>query len=302
MKKDRKRQIRRYDDYCWDCRIHYGVFKLHGKLAVDPKRLLKIHLLSYEQYRVLSAKPRSTQYYYPQYKNYTDCIFGVVEKTLDDLQQLWKTEFEPLEEQILTPEEYANRQETKRYCNIVSPDDIEDFAFSKIMDRIHRTRPYYLALLFFNVQFFLLYFACVENLVLKICRTAGYSKEKLYNEEKNNFILDHIDSDVIFCDEYEGLRILYNLLKHGSRDNKADYKNKTFCKFFDIEKYKLDTDLAILSLKHADCLIKTAFGFITPYVRDLCEKLNKNTFDNYKLECEEYFLRLVQEAKTMCDY
>lgn len=109
MKKDRKRQIRRYDDYSLDRRICYGVFKLHGKLAVDPKRLLKINLLSYEQYRVLSAKPRSTQYYYPQYKNYTDCIFGVVEKTLDDLQQLWKTEFEPLEEQILTPEEYANR-------------------------------------------------------------------------------------------------------------------------------------------------------------------------------------------------
>lgn len=302
MKKDRKRQIRKYNDYYWDNSIHYGVIKRHGKMAVDPKRLLKIDLLSIEQYRILSAKPRNTKYYYPPYKKYVNCIFGLIDKTLNDLQHLWQNEFEPLVEKLITPKEYAERQETKRFLTLNSADDLEDFTLSKIMDEIYRTRPYYLALRFFNVQFFLLYFACAENLELKICRTAGYQNDKLYNRQKNDFIRKHAISTPIYSNEYEGLRILYNLLKHGSRDNKADYSNKTFCKFFDIEKYNTDTNLAILSLNHVDCLIKTAFNYVTPYIRDLCEKLNNNTFDNYKLECEEYYLQLIKEAKNTCDY
>ena len=85
MKKDRKRQIRRYDDYRRDCRFYYGVFKLHGKLAVDPKRLLKLKLITKEQFDYINSIPRNTRYFYPKYHFFKESIFAITDNTLNSL-------------------------------------------------------------------------------------------------------------------------------------------------------------------------------------------------------------------------
>ena len=296
MKKDRKRQIRRYDDYRRDCRFYYGVFKLHGKLAVDPKRLLKLKLITKEQFDYINSIPRNTRYFYPKYHFFKESIFAITDNTLNSLYDLWGKEFKPLIENIVTPQQYAQMQETKRFINISHYDDLEDFTYARIMDEIYRKGPYYIALEMFNVQFFLLYFSTIENLVLKICKFAGYPNEKLYEKEKNNFLTNRNCDNLICKKEYEGLRTLYNLIKHGSFDDKADYTNGLFCEFFDIEKYNPNIDLAILRIKSVRCLIKKTFEYVPVYIRDMCEKLNGNKFCYYKLDCEEHYKAIVKNA------
>ena len=148
----------------------------------------------------------------------------------------------------------------------------------------------------FYVQFFILYYAIVENLITKICKECGCKVNYLNNNRKNEFLekqgIDSIEND----SEYDSLRKLYNLIKHGSKDKNIDYKaDKLFSQFFDIDKFDENKDLAMLHVNNVENLISYLFDKIEPYTRDMCEKLKKNTFQTYMLDYQEYYVAIVKK-------
>ena len=224
MKKERKRQIKKYDLYSPDKKEHYGVFKIHGKIAVDAKRLYKLELIDATQLEYINKQQRNTKYFYPQKDDYCKSIFYFFDSHLNWLRNLWNEEYEPLSNKILTPKEYADLQQAKRYVNIKSFDDTEMFELLKILDIHERNKRYYYALRLFYVQYFILYYAIAENLTTKVFNECCHVKEKVFNNKKKE-ILEKEGITLVNDLEYESLRKLYNLIKHGSKDSKVDYKN-----------------------------------------------------------------------------
>lgn len=297
MKKDRKRQIKNYETYPSDSIEYFGVFRFNRRIAVDPKRLYKLELIDATQLEYINKQQRNTKYFYPKYEKHSESVFYLFDQSLNQLKNIWENEYEPLIDKILTPKEYAELQQAKRLINVISNDEFEKFDYLIILDENNRKYKYYLALQLFYVQYFILYYAVVENLITKICKECGCKENYLNNKSKNAFLekqgIDSIENN----SEYDSLRKLYNLIKHGSKDKNIDYKaDNLFSRFFDIDKFDENKDLAMLHVNNVENLIPYLFDKIEPYTRDVCEKLKNNTFKTYMLDYQEYYVAIVKKA------
>lgn len=296
MKKDRKRQIRRYDDYRLDCRIYYGVFKLHGKLAVDPKRLLKLALITKEQFDYINSIPRNTKYFYPS-KSSLNSWYDHLAQYYSMMSDIWG-EQKSLLQHVKTPKQVYD----ETYANISEYWDEENNqkAFlASVSASKKRERSYVFFYHYFHAQFFTLLIATFEQLKLQLIMGCGYSNKDVTSDKFDDFLKkNNIDSKSINkYEEYNSLVLIYNYIKHATTKayNKA-YADKnaqkwlTKCKNPDL----VAAVFSPLMINNADELIVYTFNTACSYLQSLCYKLTGET-ENSQLEWKEFYLKIVND-------
>ncbi len=298
MKKDRKRQIRKYDNYRTDCKIYYGVFKLHGKLAVDPKRLLKLKLITKEQFDYINSIPRNTKYFYPT-KNSQNSWYDHLAKYYTMMTEIWN-EQAPLLSHVKTPEQVYD--ETYAEMSSFWDEENNQKAFlSSIVDSKNRERMYVVINAYFYAQFFTLLMTTFEQLKLQLIMGCGYDKKDVTFRDFNAFLKNNkIDYKSIDKDEeYKSLVLIYDYIKHATTKayDKA-YSDKNAQKWL-LKIKNPDLVFAIFSplmIKNADELIEYTFNTACSYLQSLCNKLTGES-EYSQLEWKEFYINLVIDAK-----
>ena len=294
MKKDRKRQIRRYDDYSLDCRICYGVFKLHGKLAVDPKRLLKLALITKEQFDYINSIPRNTQYFYPNDEKPKH--YDMIIKELSNLRSMWRNEYLPLLNCIKTPKQVEDDTRLSMLCYTSDMDDFDEICSESMIAGVHRMIAYNNILRTIYLQYFSMTISKCEQLIYKLICDCGYTDDEFSFQKYLEFLKKKNinNDDLANSQEFDGMRKIYNILKHGTKDTFNKLKKAEYANGHLLNK-EYNKDITPIEYINLPCdLLSDAFTLSENYLLSLCEVLTgENSLSKYKTK--EYYIDRVSE-------
>ena len=288
---------RQFREYEWN--EYYGLFKLsNGRIGIDPKRMLKKHLISNEMFELMSK--RKTTYFHPRYKDYTDYKVNTFVSEIDVIRNSFIKTHKPIIDKSvedinqlkpLTPGDYDNFQR-----GISTPGAAQVWANWMNMKNAHEINFKKFEL--YNslyAQFFHNMASRIEAISVAVYSSINpkmkkWSRDKLYDHKNKKGISSRELSSFKY---HNNLYSIWNFIKHNNISTyeklKRDYPRVL------IKAEYTTGDLAIHYLKLDEKLILDLLNGVRKYFIEWCEvNCNENYFEaqwNY----ENYFSKIVDD-------
>ena len=296
MKKERKRQIRNYNNATTD-QEYYGVIKTNGVIAVDPKRLYKQKLLKKAEFDYISSIPRNTHYFYPT-KNRSDLLINDIKRDFRFMRFFWTNEVLPFIKNVKTPSQAADEERANSIAYLSDMDDIDIVNERVTIARIKREAIYPTIIHLFYIQHFLGIVAILEQMKISTLVRKGYSKADFGEKSEQVFFNENgiIKSVIMFQEEYKAITLIANFLKHSSKKSYDMIISHSIARTFLNQKKFSIGEFSHTYIRDAMKLIKYALEYGEKYELSYCSVVTGENYNSY-LETKDYYLDLVRSVE-----
>lgn len=278
---------------------YYGIFKLsNGRIGIDPKRMLKKHLISDDMFNIMSK--RKTTYFHPKYKDYYDYRVNTFVSEIEDIRDSFIKTHKPIIDKSvedikqmkpLSPGDYDNFQmgisgpgAAQAWANWMNMKNAREINFKKF--------ELYNSL---YAQFFHSMASRIEAVSVAVYSSIDpkmkkWSRDKLYDHKNKN---DISSRELPSFKYHNNLYSIWNFIKH---NNISTYKKlkRDYPRVLVEEEYKTG-DLAIHYLKLDEKLILDLLNGVRKYFIEWCEANCNEDYSEAQWNYDGYFTKIVND-------
>ena len=297
-KYDEEFKYRKFREYEWN--EYYGLFKLkNGRVGIDPKRMIKKNLISEEMYKIMSR--RTTTYFHPRYKDYSDYQVNNFVSEIDDIRENFIKTYKPLidksVEDIKQMKPASVGDYDKFQMGISGPGAAQAWANWVNMRNARETN--YKKFELYNslyAQFFHSMTSRIEAVTVAVFSEIApnikkWSRDKLYDYSNENNISSR---DLPSFKYHNKLYSIWNFIKHNNISTYEKLKRDYPHVLVDVEFQS--GDLAIHYLKLDEKLILDLLNGVRKFFIEWC-KLNCNEdYSEAQWNYDKYFIKFVDDV------
>lgn len=282
-----------YDDY-YGTLQYYGVWNVTGNFHVDIERFDKTAGVYINDVEYVKSLADDGGILYPNDEKPKH--YDMITKELSDLRSMWTNEYLPLLDCIKTPKQVQDDTRLSMLCYTSDMDDFDEICSESMIAGARRMIAYDNILRTIYLQYFSMTISKCEQLIYKLICDCGYTDDEFSFTEYFEFLkIKNINNeDLANSQEFDGMRKIYNFLKHGTKDafnklKKAEYANEHLL----YKEYNKDiTPIEYINLPFD--LLNDAFTLSESYLLSLCEVLTgENSLSKYKTK--EYYIDRASE-------
>jgi hypothetical protein len=282
-----------YDDY-YGTLQYYGVWDVAGNFYVDIERFDKTIGFYINDVEYVKSLADDDGILYPNDEKPKH--YDMIIKELSNLRSMWRNEYLPLLNCIKTPKQVEDDTRLSMLCYTSDMDDFDEICSESMIAGAHRMIAYNNILRTIYLQYFSMTISKCEQLIYKLICDCGYTDDEFSFQKYLEFLKKKNinNDDLANSQEFDGMRKIYNFLKHGTKDTfnklkKAEYANDHLLK------KEYDKDITPIEYINLPCdLLSDAFILIENYLLSLCEVLTgENSLSKYKTK--EYYIDRVSE-------
>lgn len=282
-----------YDDY-YDTLQYYGVWNVDDNFYVDIERFHKTIGFYINDVEYVKSLADDGGILYPNAEKPKH--YDMITKELSDLRSMWRNEYLPLLNRIKTPKQVEDDTRLSMLCYTSDMDDFDEICSESMIAGVHRMIAYNNILRTIYLQYFSMTISKCEQLIYKLICDCGYAADDFSFTDYFEFLKNKNinNDDLANSQEFDGMRKIYNFLKHGTKDTfnklkKAEYANEHLLS----KEYNKDiTPIEYINLPFD--LLDDAFTLSENYLLSLCEVLTgENSLSKYKTK--EYYIDRASE-------
>lgn len=282
-----------YDDY-YGTLQYYGVWDVAGNFYVDIERFDKTIGFYINDVEYVKSLADDGGILYPndeQPKHYDMII-----KELSNLRLMWRNEYLPLLNCIKTPKQVEDDTRLSMLCYTSDMDDFDEICSESMIAGVHRMIAYNNILCTIYLQYFSMTISKCEQLIYKLICDCGYTDDEFSFQKYLEFLKKKNinNDDLANSQEFDGMRKIYNFLKHGTKDTFNKLKKAEYANDHLLNK-EYNKDITPIEYINLPCdLLSDAFTLSENYLLSLCEVLTgENSLSKYKTK--EYYIDIVSE-------
>lgn len=282
-----------YDDY-YGTLQYYGVWDVAGNFYVDIERFDKTIGFYINDVEYVKSLADDGGILYPndeQPKHYDMII-----KELSNLRLMWRNEYLPLLNCIKTPKQVEDDTRLSMLCYTSDMDDFDEICSESMIAGVHRMIAYNNILCTIYLQYFSMTISKCEQLIYKLICDCGYTDDEFSFQKYLEFLKKKNinNDDLANSQEFDGMRKIYNFLKHGTKDTFNKLKKAEYANDHLLNK-EYNKDITPIEYINLPCdLLSDAFTLSENYLLSLCEVLTgENSLSKYKTK--EYYIDRVSE-------
>lgn len=282
-----------YDDY-YGTLQYYGVWDVAGNFYVDIERFDKTigFYINDVEYVKSLADDGGILYPNDEIPKHYDMII----KELSNLRSMWRNEYLPLLNCIKTPKQVEDDTRLSMLCYTSDMDDFDEICSESMIAGAHRMIAYNNILRTIYLQYFSMTISKCEQLIYKLICDCGYTDDEFSFQKYLEFLKKKNinNDDLANSQEFDGMRKIYNFLKHGTKDTFNKLKKAEYANDHLLNK-EYDKDITPIEYINLPCdLLSDAFTLSENYLLSLCEVLTgENSLSKYKTK--EYYIDRVSE-------
>lgn len=282
-----------YDDY-YGTLQYYGVWDVAGNFYVDIERFDKTIGFYINDVEYVKSLADDGGILYPNDEKPKH--YDMIIKELSNLRSMWRNEYLPLLNCINTPKQVEDDTRLSMLCYTSDMDDFDEICSESMIAGAHRMIAYNNILRTIYLQYFSMTISKCEQLIYKLICDCGYTDDEFSFQKYLEFLKKKNinNDDLANSQEFDGMRKIYNFLKHGTKDTfnklkKAEYANKH------VLNKEYNKDITPIEYINLPCdLLSDAFTLSENYLLSLCEVLTgENSLSKYKTK--EYYIDRVSE-------
>lgn len=282
-----------YDDYYGTLK-YYGVWDVTGNFHVDIERFNKTIGFYINDVKYVKSLADDGGILYPNDEKPKH--YDMITKELSDLRSMWRNEYLPLLNRIKTPKQVEDDTRLSMLCYTSDMDDFDEICSESMIAGMHRMIAYNNILRTIYLQYFSMTISKCEQLIYKLICDCGYADDEFSFQKYLEFLKKKNikNDDLANSQGFDGMRKIYNFLKHGTKDTfnklkKAEYANEHLLS------KEYNKDITPIEYINLPCdLLNDAFNLSENYLLSLCEVLTgENSFSKYKTK--EYYIDRASE-------
>lgn len=282
-----------YDDY-YGTLQYYGVWDVAGNFYVDIERFDKTIGFYINDVEYVKSLADDDGILYPNDEKPKH--YDMIIKELSNLRSMWRNEYLPLLNCIKTPKQVEDDTRLSMLCYTSDMDDFDEICSESMIAGVHRMIAYNNILRTIYLQYFSMTISKCEQLIYKLICDCGYTDDEFSFPKYLEFLKKKNinNDDLANSQEFDGMRKIYNFLKHGTKDTFNKLKKAEYANDHLLNK-EYDKDITPIEYINLPCdLLSDAFTLSENYLLSLCEVLTgENSLSKYKTK--EYYIDRVSE-------
>lgn len=282
-----------YDDY-YGTLQYYGVWDVAGNFYVDIERFDKTIGFYINDVEYVKSLADDDGILYPNDEKPKH--YDMIIKELSNLRSMWRNEYLPLLNCIKTPKQVEDDTRLSMLCYTSDMDDFDEICSESMIAGVHRMIAYNNILCTIYLQYFSMTISKCEQLIYKLICDCGYTDDEFSFQKYLEFLKKKNinNDDLANSQEFDGMRKIYNFLKHGTKDTFNKLKKAEYANDHLLNK-EYNKDITPIEYINLPCdLLSDAFTLSENYLLSLCEVLTgENSLSKYKTK--EYYIDRVSE-------
>lgn len=282
-------------DECYGSLQYYGILEDN---YVDIERFNRKLGINKEDFAYVKSLANADGMLYangkePKYRNF-------ILHELEQHRDMWLHEYYPMLKSIKTPKDVEDETRLAQLCYTCDMDDYDDICTASKIAAAQREKVYQDILRTVYLQYFCATIAHCEQLLYKLICDCGYQDNDFTWKNYKEFLIEKkikynkLDS----AKEFDGMRKIYNFLKHGTKSTFDKVKKSKYAKKFLLKDYN-KYDLPVSYINNNDSLLNDAFEYGKAYLSSVCEKLTgENAYSKYLTI--KYYVKRAQD--DLLDY
>ncbi len=206
-----------YDDY-YGTLQYYGVWDVAGNFYVDIERFDKTIGFYINDVEYVKSLADDGGILYPNDEKPKH--YDMIIKELSNLRSMWRNEYLPLLNCIKTPKQVEDDTRLSMLCYTSDMDDFDEICSESMIAGVHRMIAYNNILRTIYLQYFSMTISKCEQLIYKLICDCGYTDDEFSFQKYLEFLKKKNinNDDLANSQEFDGMRKIYNFLKHGTKD------------------------------------------------------------------------------------